>query len=55
MIINIGPFQFVLTRVDGGDQRVIVVRDTTSTTELCMSLTKQQAATLADAIQALSR
>jgi hypothetical protein len=52
MTINIGLFQFVLTP---GDRPVIVVRDTTSTTEICMDMTKEQASTLADAIKALSR
>lgn len=60
MIININAFQFVLSSVPGppngeNERKVIVVRDTTSNSEICMDMTKQQAATLADAIQALSR
>lgn len=52
MIINVGPFQFVLTP---GERPVVVVRDTTSTAEICMDMTKEQAATLGVAIQALGK
>lgn len=55
MIIKIDVFEFVLTKVDDGDRRVIVVRDTTSNSEVCVDATKEQVATLADALGALSR
>lgn len=55
MIIRIDAFEFVLTPVPDGDRRVIVVRDTTSTAEVCIDATKEQVATLADALTALSR
>lgn len=60
MIININAFQFVLSSVpappNGENERcVIVVRDTISNSEICMDMTKQQVATLSDAMQVLSR
>lgn len=56
MIININDsFEFVLTVVPDSDRRVVVVRETSTTREICIDMTKQQAATLADAFTALSR
>ncbi len=57
MIIKINDsFEFVLTKVPDSDRRVMVVREIGNpSSEICMDMTKQQAATLADAIQALSR
>lgn len=53
MIVNVGPFQFVLTRCDN-DRRVIVVKDTTSNAEVCIDASKEQVSTLGDALKALS-
>lgn len=55
MIVRVGSFEFVLTPVPDSDRCVIAVKDTTSPSEVCVDMTKQQAATLADAITALSR
>lgn len=55
MIVRIGNFEFVLTPVPDSDRRVIVVRETGSNSEICIDMTKHQAATLGDAVQALGR
>lgn len=56
MILRIGNIEFVLTAAPAGEQRpVIVVREIGTNAGICVDMTKQQAATLADAIKALSK
>lgn len=55
MIVKIGSFEFVTSKVPDSDRRVVVVREQGSTSEICVDMTKHQASTLADVFKALAK